>query len=169
MPTLQVDIIGSPDTTVNVREEIDRRNLGAVVQLPGHIPYDETLRAMVSADALLLVDQAGRRKGVPAKLYEYLGAGRPILALVEPDSDSSWVLAESGVPHHTASPSDPQAIRQALVKLVAELRTGQGRSRGAPEGRLAFTRESLTRKLAGILDGCAAARAEPGSLAGRSS
>ena len=38
---------------------------------------------MVQADVLLLLDTPGRQAGVPAKLYEYIGAGRPILALAE--------------------------------------------------------------------------------------
>jgi len=116
----------------------------------GHLAYAQALEAMCRADVLLLLDQPGRRSGVPAKLYEYLGAGRPILALAEPDGDVAAVLRASGVPYRLASPSRPDEIRPALLELVeavAERRFG-------PPGRerLAFTREHLTERLADLLD-----------------
>ena len=76
------------------------------------------------ADILLLIHTPGWRLGVPAKLYEYLGAGRPILALAEPDSDIAWVLRTSKVLHRIAPPRDVPAIRQALLELAAEVQAG---------------------------------------------
>ena len=108
---------------------------------------------MVQADVLLLLDTPGRRAGVPAKLYEYIGAGRPILALAELDSDVAWVLRESGVAHRIAPPLDAEAIRRALTELLQDPATA--RCGGQP--RLVqprFTREQLAGELAGLLDSC---------------
>jgi glycosyltransferase involved in cell wall biosynthesis len=158
MPALRVEFFGKPDTTVDVAGEIRRRGLEDVVSLKGHVPYAESLRIMTRADVLLLVDQPGRLRGVPAKLYEYLGAGRPVLAMVEPDSDTAWVLEQSDIPYRMAAPTDARGIRQALIELVLAARSSpRGASR---EGRLAFTRPRLTAALAELLDQCVASRAE---------
>src|SRR4029077_3555512 len=100
--------------------EIRSRGLGDVVSVGGQVPYDECLARMVRADILLLLDTPGRRIAVRAKLYEYVGAGRPVLALGEPDGDTAWVLGQCGISHRIASPGDSKGIRQALAELVDE-------------------------------------------------
>jgi hypothetical protein len=95
--------------------------------------------------------------GVPAKLYEYLGAGRPILALAEPDGDVAWVLRASGIPHRIAPPRDVPAIRRALAELIGLLETDAA-APPAPEQLAPFTREQMAGRLAQVLDGCLAGR-----------
>src|SRR4051794_40459078 len=95
------------------REQVEHRireGMKASVSLEGRVPYAEAIRSMAEADVLILLDSPGRRAGVPGKLYEYIGAGRPILALAEPESDVAWVLRESGLPYRIAQPLDPGAI-----------------------------------------------------------
>jgi glycosyltransferase involved in cell wall biosynthesis len=130
--------------------DLHQRGLDGVVVGLGHLAYAQALEAMCRADILLLLDQPGRRIGVPAKLYEYLGAGRPILALAEPDGDVAAILRTSGVPYRLASPSRPDEIRPALLELVESV----AERRFGPPGRerLAFTREHLAGRLADVLD-----------------
>jgi glycosyltransferase involved in cell wall biosynthesis len=129
------------------------QGLNASVCLEDRVPYPQAVRAMVQADLLLLLDTPGRRAGVPAKLYEYIGAGRPILALAEPESDVAWVLRESGLPHRVAPPRDPQAIRSALSELLQDPTTARGAAAHRPISAR-FTREHLTGELASLLDSC---------------
>ena len=103
-----------------------REVMNARVSLEEQVPYEQSIRTMVEADVLLLLDSPGRRAGVPAKLYEYIGAGRPILALAEPESDVAWVLRESGVAHRIAPPLDPEAIRRALTELLQDPAIARG-------------------------------------------
>lgn len=62
-------------------------------------PHQEALNEMAEADYLLLLDLHARERGtqVPAKLFEYLRIGRPILAFTCRDSPSERILAKSGV------------------------------------------------------------------------
>ena len=106
---------------------------------------------------MLLLDSPGRRFGVPAKLYEYIGAGRPILALAEVDSDVEWVLRESGVPYRIASPRDPVAIWSAFLELLHDPATVEA-NRAGKLISARFTREHLAGELAGLLDSCLEAR-----------
>jgi glycosyltransferase involved in cell wall biosynthesis len=149
----RVSFLGRTGESVNLAHEIDQRGLGQVVTLEGQVPYRQTLLDLARADLLLLLDTPGRRIGVPAKLYEYLGAGRPVLALAEPDGDVAWVLRRGGMPYRIASILDRDGIRQALRELSAELRTN-GHSSQTHRPLAAFTRERLTQQLARCLNGC---------------
>ncbi len=150
--SLRVRFIGRlGDSSPRLEHLIRAGGLEGVVDLGGQIPYDESLRAMVQADVLLLLDSPGRKAGVPAKLYEYLGARRPILALGESDGDLAWVLRESGVPYRIAPPRAPGAIQRALLELLEDPATAAFGSTDTP-APTRFTREYLTGELAGLLD-----------------
>ena len=127
--------------------------LESVVTIGGHVSYSQALDAIKRAGLLLLFDSPGRKIGLPAKVYEYIGAGRPILALGERDGDLAWALRESGAPHRIVSTSDPAEIADALADLargsLSEDRSSSGSSR-----RLKYTREALARRLAEILERC---------------
>src|SRR6202043_95505 len=123
------------------------------VEVQGQVSHAQAVRQMVEADILLLLDSPGRRMGVPAKLYEYLGAGRPVLALAEPDGDVARVLRESGVPSRLAPADSPAKIKQALVELMRDAAAGAFRFPG-PEQLFPFTREHMAKQVAALLDQC---------------
>jgi glycosyltransferase involved in cell wall biosynthesis len=135
----------------DLAEEIRRRNLGEVVDCCGQVSYDRVLREMCRSDILLLLDTPGRRVGVPAKLYEYIGAGRPVLALTEQDGDVAWVIRESGIPARIVSPLDAAGIKQALIELSQELTEGLS-TPAAGQQHPPFSRESITGRLVALLE-----------------
>ncbi len=67
------------------------------VEILPPIAYRPALEEMVRADALLVLQAANCNEQIPAKIYEYLRAGRPILALTDPGGDTAWVLREAGL------------------------------------------------------------------------
>jgi glycosyltransferase involved in cell wall biosynthesis len=131
--------------------EAARRGLASDVQVRGQLPYQEALQEMAQSDLLVLLDGPGRKIGVPAKLYEYFGAGRPILALAEPDGDTANILRASGILHRIAPPQDADRIRQALVELAGELAAAPTIAPD-PERLRRFTRESVAGMLAEVMD-----------------
>ena len=153
--TLRVRLIGNLANQKQQPEIEDmiRGAANASVSVEGQVTYAQSIRAMVQADVLLLLDTPGRRAGVPAKLYEYIGANRPILALAEPDSDVAWVLRESQLPHRIAPPLDVEAIRRALTDLLRDPATARCGGQDKPI-QPRFTRERLAGELAAVLDSC---------------
>jgi glycosyltransferase involved in cell wall biosynthesis len=151
LPAVRVSFLGlKQDFTVGLEAEARRRGIEDCIRVEGHLPYEATLQRMVDADILLLLDSPGRRMGVPAKLYEYLGAGRPILALAERDSDIAAVLRDSGGTFALADPRKAEDIANALEQLVNALSTADGL---AARGRSPYVRRELTVRLARFLDG----------------
>ena len=116
----------------------------------GQVAYRDVLREMCEADVLLLMDSPNRKIGVPAKLYEYLGAGRPILATGDLGGDLEAVLRASGVPHRLAPCHDPNQIRTAITDLVSGVASGTLEA-GPEESRRQFTRAALAGKLASLV------------------
>ena len=64
------------------------------------VPRAEAIRETAQADYLLLLDLTGLKQNiqVPAKIFDYLRIGRPILAFTTKASPSEWILELSGVP-----------------------------------------------------------------------
>ncbi len=71
------------------------------VAIPGYVPHAEAMTLLGEADVLFCVqvgfeDRAKAVPYVPAKLYEYLATGKPILAPVA-EGDTKNVLIQSGL------------------------------------------------------------------------
>ncbi|MFZ4700438.1 MAG: glycosyltransferase [Candidatus Methylumidiphilus sp.] len=133
--------------------EIRPHGLDGIVSVHREIPHLQSITEMTRSDILLLFDTPGRRIGVPAKLYEYIGSGRPILAMAESDSDTAWVLRQAGAIYRMANPGDTESIHRGLRELIDAIENGQPAIEFNP-GRLQFIRENLARQLATVLDGC---------------
>jgi len=106
---------------------------------------------MRAADVLLLLEPAERDVGVPAKLFEYVGAGRPILAAAGTSPHLEPVLTRSGAPYRLVGAADVAGIRRALLELVNGVAAGTIVP-GPEQGRQEFTREAMAGRLAAMLD-----------------
>lgn len=80
-----------------VRRMIAERQLEALVEIAPAIPYRDALAEMLTVDGLLIFQAANCNRQIPAKLYEYLRARRPILALTDPAGDTASVLRQAGI------------------------------------------------------------------------
>lgn len=107
---------------------VAKYGLDQAVEFTARVPRRQSLEAIASASALLLLQQ-GHALSVPAKTYEYLAAGRPILALTG-DGETADVIRASGV-GVVAPASDPEVVGQALQAVMEMARRGV--SRPAPD------------------------------------
>lgn len=94
-----------------------------IVQFPAALPYRESLQDSSQSDLLLLLQGASCDHQIPAKTYEYLRLGRPILALATHSGDTAGVLKECGGAT-IIDISDEEAIYQALPGILANVRAG---------------------------------------------
>ena len=118
------------------REWADSLGLGDRLELVDYLPRGESLRYQRDSEALLLLvpDAGGRGKGVlSGKVFEYLAAGRPILAAVPPDGAAAELIRETGA-GVVVAPDDVEAIRVALVGLHARFATAAWRRSSSRSG-----------------------------------
>lgn len=88
------------------------------------VSHQESLRLQRQADILLLLlwDDPRERGTITGKLFEYIGAGRPILATGCVDGIASSLVRERKL---GLSAADPAAIAEILKRWIAEIdRTG---------------------------------------------
>lgn len=114
------------------------------------INYRESLAEMLSAEGLLVLQGFTSNPAVPAKLYEYLRAGRPVVALVHPEGESAKTLRSVGL-NEMASLTDSDAIAELLSNWVSSPTdsTSFVASRSAVSQ---YSREALTAQTAKVLD-----------------
>lgn len=88
------------------------------VETHGFVPHEDVIPALVGADVLLYVGgtDPDNRLSIPSKIWDYLAARNPILALVDPDfAVADWIRSNDvGIVVH---PDDTDGIRDALARL----------------------------------------------------
>jgi len=108
------------------REWAEGLALGDRLELVEYAPRTESLRLQRDSEALLLLvpDAGGRGRGVlSGKVFEYLAAGRPILAVVPPDGAAAGLIRETGA-GVVVAPDDVDGIRDALAGLYTRFTNG---------------------------------------------
>jgi len=121
-----------------------------IVDIAPALPYRAALAEMAGADGLLVLQAANCNDQIPAKLYEYLRAGRPLLALTDPAGDTAALLREAGI--DTIAPlDDSEAIAQALLRFLELAKSGRA-PRAMPAFVQAQTRSARAVQLAALLD-----------------
>lgn len=122
----------------------------ALVETLPSLPYREALEEMLRADALLVLQGNDCNDQVPAKVYEYLRAGRPVLCLADPPGDTAQVCSRAGL-SDIAALEDSGAIAQALVAFLDKLAAGHA-PRALPDVVAAASRRARCAQLALHLD-----------------
>jgi len=103
---------------------LEERGIADIVQLVPGIPYLSALREMLEADGLLLFQAANCNHQIPAKLYEYLRAQRPILALTDSAGDTAGVLRDVGLDSSIVALDNAQAIANSLEFFLESIHSG---------------------------------------------
>lgn len=95
---------------------------GSLFRMSGPVGYQESLRLMAEADALLIIDAPFEHNVFfPSKLVDYLGAGRPIIALTPPGTSADIVASTGG---RVISPATVQSVAAGLADAITCLREG---------------------------------------------
>lgn len=103
-----------------------RFGLDDVIERVAEAPRQEAMAAMRSAAVLVAATDSveGGWGLVPLKVYEYLGAGRPVLALCPPEGETGRLVRAAG--GFVVDPSDDSAAATALCRLYERWRSGDG-------------------------------------------
>jgi len=146
--SFRLQLVGSvsPATMLHV----ERLGLGSLVETPGFVPHADAVHAMRSSTCLLF---AAAHDELHAKLFEYLAAGRPMLALGNPGGNTDALLRESARQPIVPS-SDTSAIRARLAELFHQWQRG-ALPAWPPAAGTAYSRRALAGRLADVLNSVA--------------
>ncbi|MCY2967568.1 MAG: glycosyltransferase [Planctomycetota bacterium] len=145
---VRLEQIGNTSPSFAMEQFLADRNLSDSFILSPPVPQSEVHRRMAESDLLLLL-QPGTPLQVPAKLYEMLLFGKPILAVTD-EGATADIVNNYGVGVVVRS-GNPLSIADALEQLI--LRKSEiTNSNGWERSRIDFDGKTLTSKLAQALD-----------------
>ncbi len=124
------------------------------VSVRGHVDHRELGRIFSESSAFFLCLEPPAARQLPAKLYEYLRAGRPTFAICPRGGAAERWLAATGAGASVPS-EEPGRWSEALRGFIGGLETFH------PPAGEAFHRRTLTRRLAAILDAAASRLPRP--------
>ncbi len=135
-----------------VHAEAERAGVSGVVRTVGYLASRDACALQHSADALLLLlaDRPGSEDVYPGKIFQYLGAGRPILAMVPEGAAADLVRKTGG--GIVVGPSDASSAARALIEMVRAKEAGQRIPGASPELLTCFTRREIARRFATLLE-----------------
>jgi len=127
--------------------------LGRIELIQNHWPVAEARRAMAESDFLVVIDRY-RQGGIiqlPAKTYEYIQIGRPILAVTAPGSPMEYVIRTSGVRHALLYP-ERESTDAMAAKIADFVELPSDPLAPSPEYDREFGAAGQSETLAGIFD-----------------
>jgi len=124
------------------------------MELIPYAPHRRSLDLQRNSEALLLLipDAGGRGRGVlSGKVYEYLAAGRPILAVVPPDGAAAQLIRATGA-GVVVAPDDVDGIARELQAMRDRWRAGKLDPVAlSPDWRERVSRRARVQELADLL------------------
>ena len=111
---------GHPDFLASLAAS---HELNDLVQILPPVGYKSALAEMCAADGLLVLQSGDCNDQIPAKVYEYLRAQKPMLGLCGEDGDTADVLRQAGF-KHLAPLEQSQLIGDALGNFLHDIRNG---------------------------------------------
>jgi len=126
-PAIKIVIVGDGARLPEIRKRASDLTLTNVLFLP--LQPRETLSAQLGAADLLVITQKPAVKDIvfPGKLLYYMAAQRPILAIVNPDSETGRFVTTERV-GSVVPPDSPEAVAEAIVHLKTLRLTELGRN-----------------------------------------
>ncbi|MES2018662.1 MAG: polysaccharide deacetylase family protein [Pseudomonadota bacterium] len=143
-------ILRAPGEIDDINALVAKYQVGDIVKVEPPVPYREALQEMLAADGLIVFQGTPFNTQIPAKIYEYFRARKPILGLVDTRGETARVLRAAGF-DAIAEMGDAAAIAPVLERLLEQIRAGQAYV--ATEELIASSsRTHRARQLAAILD-----------------
>ena len=149
-----LEIVLAGVTSQADRDVVSNSRIASLVQFRGYLAHQQSVELVRTADLLFLpmhnLPEGRRSRIVPGKTYEYMAAGRPILAAV-PEGDARDFLDRC----NSAFICKPDDVA-GMVRILGQVHSAWKRKEPGPHCNDAFVnqfeRRNLTRALAKAFD-----------------
>lgn len=159
---IRVEFIGevrfTPGMESKIRQVIEQENLAEIMYITPFLPHRKALSKIFNSHVLLLVEGSvpgkpvvPRGDVVTAKLFEYLYAQRPILALVPPEGEAARIIKEAAAGEIVA-PYDLQGIKNKVYEMYQSFQRGELGAHARVSEIEKFDRRNQTATLVRIFD-----------------
>lgn len=149
LPALRIRFRASGNDAL-LKTMIEQRAIADIVELLPPVAYAEAIDEMLRAEGLLVMQASNCNQQIPAKTYEYLRAGRPVIGLTDPMGDTAGVLRAAGLPM-IARLDSAADIAHVLKAALSQIADGSA-PRPTLDAVRASSREARTATLAALLN-----------------
>ncbi len=147
---LLIKLVGKVD--LSVISSIEASGLSAYLEKSDYLPHNQVVAVMQSSQLLLLlINQSPNAKGIlTGKLFEYLAARRPVIAIGPAGGDAARILTDTGA-GATSGFEDAVNLKKQILNHYRQYlqQSLVCRSRNIEK----YSRRSLTQEIAAILEG----------------
>ncbi len=145
-----------PNVQASISPLVERYSLQGFVQLNDAVPFNESILRQKESTSLLLLEwnDKSANNTFTGKVFEYLGAGRPILAIAYPTGEIDRLLKKTGAGILT---TDVTRLKEILATWLEEFsRSGEISSyyEPKPEAIALYSRKTQARTLARVFNDC---------------
>lgn len=148
---IEIRLVGNIHQTM-VEEYATKYDLGGRLKRCGYMPHRDSIQMLYNSDILLLIigKVEGAENFYSGKIFEYIRADRPVLALVPEKGAAAQVIRETNC-GKVVDPDNIKGISQALIEYYKEW--GQGQTSHKPDwARIEkYSRKSQAGELAKII------------------
>lgn len=133
-----------------VKKSINDFGLNENCKFLGYVSHSEALKLQLESQVLLLVEinSSETRAIIPGKIFEYLAAKRPIIALGPKESDIEGIINETKAGKFF-NYLDEKILKVEILRLYAQFLNGDLQI--ASEGVEKYSRRELTRQMASFI------------------
>ena len=145
-----VQLLFVGDISSEVRLEIEKNNLAEITQIKGYVPHKESIEFQKKAQVLLLlIPNVPKSAGIlTGKLFEYITAKRPILALGPENGDLAVILQNTN-PGVVIDHQNEAKLSIEILRLYQQFK--EGNLTVNSKNLAQFHRKNLTEQLASII------------------
>lgn len=139
-----LEFIGKVNNACLSQDSLKKFEIEDLVKMIPPVTHAEAIQAIQSSDALLIV-QPDTALQIPGKLFEYIAASKPVIALACPGATADLVKVEKlGM---VADPEDINGIKKIIIQLLEDKKNNTLSSVFGCEDPMKFESNNLTCKL----------------------
>jgi hypothetical protein len=136
-----------------IHEMLDRPKIKPMVEKIEYVPHARAVELLLDSNALLLIvdEVPSVAHIVPGKVYEYMGAMRPLIAIAPPEGAIGELLRETNA-GEAVRQSDIAGQARLIKQIYNDWLNHTSSFPMEPEAISRYERREATRQLAGLFD-----------------
>jgi glycosyltransferase involved in cell wall biosynthesis len=132
---------------------VNEFDLSSLVSFTGYLTHQQSISVLTGADLLWLIMGPEETANVtPGKLFEYLGARKPISASIPPLGAAARIIMDTGA-GSVFSPNDAAGLAGVILQQLSAWENRKTTFRTDPDKLKSFDRRLIAQQFGALLDG----------------
>jgi len=151
---IKINLVGGGDYTKTTKFDEFLKGLGLTetINVIDFVPHRQSVEYLYNSTVLLLLQTSSMANfQIPAKAFEYIGIGKPILTVAPTDGATADLIRKTGT-GIIAQPNNLESIKNAILRFYQEYKQDDLKKYRNEQAMQDYNRKDLTRVLSELLD-----------------